>query len=481
MWSSIQQRQRKRNFGNRSTNNGAHSFEKLEPRQLLCIGLSGSISIETTLSNTTSEYCLVDDLVVDSGATLAIEPGVTIEFRNDVVDLIVSGGSVLADGAVFSRGEFTGGEVSITVNEAGVFGATNSKILGNSNIVVNDGGLFGVQGGEFNEDTTARFHEINVNNGGEFFARDLLFTSDTRFDPIQNRNYGIEVKDGARLNFVDSNVNAFVRYNEGAKGNLLGNQLWGRLEYTTPLAISDTVFQAMRPVTTTASSLSSLRDNGNTFAIPGQRIELLGQGAYSANLSPIGEAATFALPRYFTFDKTTVITPGTILEPVGDGVDNGPVQVDAPVYMDGITAQRLTFTVRDSLLAISSSELNSVVYSSDSTGHVVDSTLKTLLAVGLEQIRGNVFRGGSIKTSGQVFNSLIHNNDFDDTNIFVEDTAIGSGEIAVFRPVEGSSVFVRRLMTIGDGGAVYMEPGVKYSELISLSKLEANFLPRELS
>ena len=173
---------------------------------MLCTELSGAITVDTTLSDTDTAYCLVDDLTIESSATLTIGPGVTVEFRDADNQLIVDG-QVAVENAVLSRGEFADGLVAITVNSGGVFGATNSRILGQSDITVNDGGTIVFQGGEVNADSNARFHALSLNNGSQFFAFDHLFATDANTDFRDRAN--VTVRRGARANFGNSDILGF--------------------------------------------------------------------------------------------------------------------------------------------------------------------------------------------------------------------------------------------------------------------------------
>lgn len=58
--------------------------------------VSGSISVDTTWTCAESPYIVVGDVFVENGVTLTIEPGVTVEFKNDTT--LTINGTIMAQG-----------------------------------------------------------------------------------------------------------------------------------------------------------------------------------------------------------------------------------------------------------------------------------------------------------------------------------------------------------------------------------------------
>lgn len=86
--------------------------------------LCGSLTTDTTLTLANSPYSLSCDLIVEQGATLTIEPGVSIEIPSNTYDIIVHG-KLIANGTMadtirfFGTGFYKGGSIAFLKAESG--------------------------------------------------------------------------------------------------------------------------------------------------------------------------------------------------------------------------------------------------------------------------------------------------------------------------------------------------------------------------
>lgn len=243
-----------------ASSSSINTFEKLEPRQLLCVALSGSISQDTTFDPVSNNYCLTGDLTVDAGATLTLNPGVEIEFRNLANQLSIFG-NVVGEDASLSRGEFGLGKVLVYVGDGGNLDLNGGVISPRSVIRVDNGGSFVADSTEFARAPVLNLHEIEVLAGGTVFGTNLNWESDVD----QGARRGVVVRDGGSLTFENSSFDNFILFEAGAMGGIFDSTLVRQLEnFSTDVSITGNDFlQHDTPVSTSPYLVAGL--DTNTF------------------------------------------------------------------------------------------------------------------------------------------------------------------------------------------------------------------------
>lgn len=136
---------------------------------------SGSISSNATWTKANSPYILTGNLTVNSGATLTIEAGVTIQIPNDCI--LQVNGNLVARGADSEKINFIGGDISLgasssdSVIENTILNPTN--LIVGSSATINNSTIIG-------RASSNSFEAVHISGGSPIISNSLIYGADSQ-------------------------------------------------------------------------------------------------------------------------------------------------------------------------------------------------------------------------------------------------------------------------------------------------------------
>ncbi len=136
---------------------------------------SGTISSSITWIKANSPYTLNGNLTLDFGATLTVEPGVTIQIPSDCTLLV--NGILVARGTSSEKISFTGGDVSLGGSGSG--SVIENAILNPTNLII--GSSATINGNTIIGRASANsFEAVLINGGSPSISNNLIYGADSQ-------------------------------------------------------------------------------------------------------------------------------------------------------------------------------------------------------------------------------------------------------------------------------------------------------------
>ena len=338
---------------------------------------SGSLTDDTTWTTAGAPYIVSGALTVASGATLRINPGVSVHFNSGASLVVANGGRILAEGTPLQNIRFTRAPGSgaawagITVN--GAAGSPETRIA-YAHIEFNSGNAINVQGGEVFLDhltfgTTDRRY-LNL-DGASFVVSHCHFPATTAsIEPIhgtggiRSGGHGVFSRNFfGRINGYNDTIDFTGGNRSGPIVHFLDNVFMGSdddlldLDGTDAWVEGNIFMHAHRNGSPDSSSaVSGGNDSGQT-----SEITVIGNIFYD-----VDQAATAKQGNFYTFINNTVVrqsgagfADSNVTAVLNFGDDGIPLA--AGMFVEGniiVDAERLTRNVTNATALASNTTFN---------------------------------------------------------------------------------------------------------------------------